>query len=149
VCGLGNDDSDGGGIGDDDSEDDSLFFPQLITTLLGVRVRAIAAGPRSSCAVTDAGALYYTWGYNTYGILGHGDVLNRYRPNLVQGLQGIPIVGVSMAFKHTLATAADGSVYVFGEGFGLGISSGGEGEKMIGRTLTPQRIPNLNCMVPR
>jgi alpha-tubulin suppressor-like RCC1 family protein len=51
--------------------------------------------------------------------------------------------------KHTLALAADGSVYSFGEGPGLGISHENAGEVTVGRTLTPQRIPNLTCRVPR
>jgi alpha-tubulin suppressor-like RCC1 family protein len=61
------------------------------------------------------------------------------------------VVSVSIYFQHTLALAADGSVYSFGEGSGLGIGREGEGggEEDVGPTLTPRRIPNLNCMVPR
>jgi E3 ubiquitin-protein ligase HERC4 len=48
-------------------------IPLVVTALVGERVRAIAAGPSMSCAVTDAGALF-TWGRNRFGNLGHGDV---------------------------------------------------------------------------
>jgi alpha-tubulin suppressor-like RCC1 family protein len=117
----------------------------LITALLGERVRAIAAGRLVSCAVTEAGALY-TWGRNEYGNLGHGDVRPRARPKLVQGLDGIRVVGVSIHTEHTLALAADGSVYAFGKGPGLGISQGaGDGDEVDG--ATPRRIPELVCMV--
>jgi alpha-tubulin suppressor-like RCC1 family protein len=54
--GRGNDSNDG--------DSDDPFTPQLITALIGERVRAIAAGSDMSCAVTDAGALY-TWGKMT------------------------------------------------------------------------------------
>jgi alpha-tubulin suppressor-like RCC1 family protein len=54
------------------------------------------------------------------------------------------MVGVSMEKKHSLALAADGSVYSFGEGPGLGIRQ--EDEQA---TRSPQRIPNLVCMVLR
>jgi alpha-tubulin suppressor-like RCC1 family protein len=114
--------------------------PRLITALLGKRVGAIAAGPESSCAVTDAGALY-TWGRNDSGSLGHGDVRDRNSPELVAALHGIHVVRVSMYLRHTLALAADGSVHAFGEGPGLGIQ--------VESAHSPQRIPDLVCMVTR
>jgi alpha-tubulin suppressor-like RCC1 family protein len=147
VYGLGYD-SDDGGDGDDDNED-SISVPKLITALLGERVRAIAAGWEMSCAVTDTGVLY-TWGRNRSGILGHGDARDRKRPKLVLALHGIRVVGVSVDTKHTLALAADGSVYSFGEGPGLGIGREVEGGGEAGEaTRIPRRIPNLVCMVPR
>jgi alpha-tubulin suppressor-like RCC1 family protein len=147
VLGLGNDSGDGGG--GDDREGDDYHIPRLVTALLGERVRAIGAGLNMSCAVTDAGALY-TWEYNDSGNLGHGDTLDRDRPTIVSALHGIRVVGVSMHTDHTLALTADGSVYSFGKGPGLGISRGDEsgGEEVVGLPLTPWRIPNLNCMVP-
>jgi alpha-tubulin suppressor-like RCC1 family protein len=136
------------GVGVDWGEGDN-YVPQLMTVLVGKRVRAIAAGPDMACAVTDAGAPY-TWGINDSGNLGHGDVRRRYRPRRVRALEGIRVVGVSIHDQHTLALAADGSVYSFGEGPGLGVSRGDEGgSDGHGRMLTPQRILNLKCMVPR
>jgi alpha-tubulin suppressor-like RCC1 family protein len=151
-------------VGDDSSQRDDMDYtiPQLIKALLDVRVQSIAAGPSVSCAVTDSGALY-TWGgfdpfcSPNFGNLGHGDLACHYRPTLVQGLQGIHVVGVSISFKHTLALAADGSVYAFGEGAGLGFRHGSEGEEDDSEedgeedaepTHSPQRIPGLVCMVP-
>jgi alpha-tubulin suppressor-like RCC1 family protein len=117
------------------------YIPHMVRALLGVRVRAIAAGWRMSCAITGAGALY-TWEGNDDGNLGHGDDRERNRPKLVAALQGICVVGVSMDHRHALARAADGSVYAFGEGRGLGLGD-------VDAMHTPQRIPNLVCMVPR
>jgi alpha-tubulin suppressor-like RCC1 family protein len=136
VYGRGKD-SDSGGVGDD-SDDVDYFISQVITALLGQRVRAIAAGPYTSCAVTDAGALY-TWGENCCGSLGHGDVRDRDRPTLVTALQGIRVVGAALYEGRSLALAADGSVYLFGEGSGHGDERA---------TPSPQSIPDLVCMVP-
>jgi alpha-tubulin suppressor-like RCC1 family protein len=66
------------------------------------------------------------------------------------------VVAVSAYYDHTLALATDGSVYAFGEGCGLVISQGGEGEGEEGdesyldpeATHSPQRFPRLVCFVP-
>jgi alpha-tubulin suppressor-like RCC1 family protein len=157
VYSWGSDDGDGDnlalGLGNDSSEDGDLddvcyWVPQLITALLGRSVRAIAASHSMACAVTDAGALY-TVGRNHCGNLGHGDLRHRNRPTLVQGLHGIRVVGVSFCDSHTLALAADGSVYAFGAGPGLGVSQRGEGEEGNKEGRSPQKIPDLICLVPR
>lgn len=103
-----------------DPDEDYHHTPRLIPALLGERVRGIAAGSNTSCAVTDAGELF-TWGQNAFGSLGHGNELRRVRPTLVTALVGIRVVGVSIDTKHALALAADGSVYCSAEGPGLGI----------------------------
>jgi alpha-tubulin suppressor-like RCC1 family protein len=140
VYGLG---SDGEGGSDGTDRDDAYYsMLHLITALLGERVRAISPKMEVSAAMTDAGALY-TWGDNEHGNLGPGDVRNRDRPTLVQGLQGIRVVGVAIDDRHTLALAADG------DDPGLGISLQGDGEQVARRTSTPQMIPNLKCTVPR
>jgi alpha-tubulin suppressor-like RCC1 family protein len=135
VHGRGNN---AGGNGDGLAEDD-ICIPRLITALLGERVRAIAAGPEVSCAVTDAGALY-TWGEYDWCCLGHGADHGESRPKLVTALHGIHVVGVSMHMQLTSALATDGSVYSFGRGPGLNIGREGEGEDE-GTIFAPRRIP--------
>jgi alpha-tubulin suppressor-like RCC1 family protein len=143
--GRGNDSDDGD---DGDGTDDDPFIPQVITALLGERVRAIAAGPGKSCAVTDAGGLY-TWGLNVDWNLGHGDDYRRERPELVTALQVICVVRVSFSHMHSLALAADGSVYSFGRGPGLGIRLGSEVDDEATTLYSPSRIPDMVVMVPR
>jgi hypothetical protein len=147
VHGLGNDsDSDDGGDGY--GNDSEVFYDvHLVTALFGERVQAIAAGLGISCAVTEAGGLY-TWGHNYSGNLGHGDVRNQKVPKLVSALHGIQVVKLSFHADHTLALAADNSVYSFGEGPGLGISRGGEGEKA-GKAGTATRNPRTENRRPR
>jgi alpha-tubulin suppressor-like RCC1 family protein len=82
--------------------------------------------------------------------MGHGDFRERDRPTLVvSALGGIRMVGVSIHDKHTLALAADGSVYAFGEDPGVGVSRVGEGEAAGEATCSPRKIADLVCMVPR
>jgi alpha-tubulin suppressor-like RCC1 family protein len=143
VCGRGSGGDEGGERGAEDH-----YRPQLITALLGERVRSIVACSNASCAVTDAGGLY-TWGVDCKGHLGQGRVAQQDSPKLVLALDGIHVVGVSIYTKHMLALAADGSVYPFGAGPGLGIRTGVEGEEAEeGATSGARSIPDLVVMVP-
>jgi alpha-tubulin suppressor-like RCC1 family protein len=124
--------------------------PQVITALLDERVRAIAAESHVSCAVTDAGLLY-TWGEDMYGNLGLGDFVSyQDRPVHVDELHVTRVVGVSTSYEHSLALAADGSVYAFGR---VPIPGMGEvpefEEDGIEMTFTPTQIPGLVCRVPQ
>jgi alpha-tubulin suppressor-like RCC1 family protein len=94
----------------------------------------------------------------------------RLSPWPVAGLHGITVVGVSVGHRHTLALAADGSVYAVGLGRALGIGWGvggigypegfhrdaadvADGQMIIAGTgeriqLTPKKISGLVCSVP-
>jgi alpha-tubulin suppressor-like RCC1 family protein len=137
VLGPGDDSSDG-----EEEDEEEYAIPHLKTALLSERVRAIAAGPLMSCAVTEAGALYI-WCASSYRNVG-----DRGEPRIVQhGLSGIRLVGVSAGAKHGLALASDGSGYAFGVGMGLGLSWGG-GEEEGEAPRRPEKIRHLVCMVP-
>jgi hypothetical protein len=58
------------------------------------------------------------------------------------------VVRVLLHDKQTLALAADGSVYAFREGPGLGLGRGFENGEVDEATRIPQKIPNLKCLVP-
>jgi alpha-tubulin suppressor-like RCC1 family protein len=94
-------------------------------------------------------------------------------PQPVAALQGIHVVGVSSGGLHTLALAADGSVYGVGLGRALDIGKGvngegypaeiqidsvdvAQGQKLVhneqGQKLvqqTPKKIGGLVCRTPR
>jgi alpha-tubulin suppressor-like RCC1 family protein len=76
--------------------------------------------------VLDANGIVYTFGYNTYGQLGDGTTTNRNIP--VRVLKGAyngiaylgdnpnnPIISVSAGVHFSLALAADGTLYSFGD----------------------------------
>ena len=52
-------------------------------SVLGLRIRDIAAGSNHSAAVTSSGELF-TWGLGEYGRLGHGDSLTQLTPKRVK-----------------------------------------------------------------
>lgn len=89
--------------------------PGLVTALSHVRVCEVSAGGLHSIAVTGRGALY-SWGAGRDGKLGHGDLTSRPLPVCVAALRGVRICRVSAGDSHSLAVAADGSLYSFGLG---------------------------------
>jgi alpha-tubulin suppressor-like RCC1 family protein len=86
-------------------------LPRRIEALRGVRVRSIAAGDVTSCAITDLGHLY-SWGYGGHGSLGHMTFWDEPLPTRVEALydDDIFVVGVSAGHEHTLVADADGAV---------------------------------------
>lgn len=74
------------------------------------RVRTIAAASVATCAVLmDASA--YCWGYNNYGQLGDGTIVNRSLPVRVQGLGSVK--SIAPGVEHTCALVGE-QVYCWG-----------------------------------
>lgn len=78
------------------------------------RITAIATGHRHSVALDEYKAVW-TWGLGNSGCLGHGDVLSRSVPTLVQGLAKSAFVAAGG--YHTMAGSADGTeLFAWGAG---------------------------------
>lgn len=86
--------------------------PALVPTQVGVGDQwvAAAAGVAHVAAIRSDGTLW-TWGFNFFGQLGHGDNANRTSP--VQVGNGTDWVAVACG-DHTLAVKADGSLWGWG-----------------------------------
>ena len=48
--------------------------------------------------------------------MGHGDALTEWQPKKIEALAGQRVVAVSAGSDHSLACAADGAVFTWGEG---------------------------------
>eukprot|EP00794_Sanderia_malayensis_P017791 gene17791-19568_t len=57
------------------------FLPLLVHFELDVVIHSVSCGHRHSAAVSNNGM--FTWGWNAYGQLGHGDKTNRHRPIMI------------------------------------------------------------------
>jgi alpha-tubulin suppressor-like RCC1 family protein len=86
-------------------------LPRLVMKLSSVR--ALAAGDRSSCAVTVTGELF-VWGLGHYRErrLGYREAMHS--PVRVVALAGEFVVAVSTSVSNTVAVTNDGSVFVWG-----------------------------------
>ena len=91
--------------------------PWRVGGLAGQRVVAVSAGIVHSLALTADGAVR-SWGSGSDGTLGHGDMQQQLLPKKVEALADQRVIAVSAAERHSLAIAADGSVWSWGSGVG-------------------------------
>ena len=124
---------------------ESVVFPCPITLPEKAVVASVACGGRHSCLVTSAGKLF-TFGGNSYGQLGTGDLINRNAPTLVQ-VPGCFVKDVSAGDTFTLCRAqrsadADApgmvSLYSFGNNSRCRLGLGDESDRC---TPTLVRFP--------
>jgi alpha-tubulin suppressor-like RCC1 family protein len=90
----------------------------LTSSLSGAQAQErIAAGAYHSLAVRSDGTVW-AWGYNRFGQLGDGTILNRTAPVQVPGLS--EVVAVAAGGLHSLAVRSDGTVWAWGNNSAYG-----------------------------
>jgi alpha-tubulin suppressor-like RCC1 family protein len=120
--------------------------PMLIKELDGKIITQICAGQHHNAVVADN--LLYTWGWNIYGQLGHGDIKLVRQPKVVEFFKDKKIKQVALGQAHTIVLTSEKvgelntSVYVFGSNhYGqLGVGEEGEMRKSISTSAVPLRI---------
>lgn len=100
----------------------------------GVEFTQMRASATHSLALGSDGAAY-AWGYNYYGQLGDGTVVNRSVPVQVSAPEGVTFTEVSVGDDHSLAIGSDGYTYAWG---GNGRGQLGDGTKT--SRSTPVRV---------
>ena len=107
-------------------------LPKKVEAFAGQRVVAVSAGSRHSLALTADSAVW-SWGSGGSGRLGHGDEQTQRLPKKVEAFAGQRVVAVSAGEVHSLALAADGDTFTWGDG-----SHGRLGH---GEDLSNQQLP--------
>lgn len=89
------------GVGSDQAE----TLPRLLESpsLESSHVKIVSCGARHSAVVTDDGKVF-CWGWNKYGQLGLGDVIDRNIPSQVT-IEGLIPKTVACGWWHTLLLA--------------------------------------------
>jgi alpha-tubulin suppressor-like RCC1 family protein len=99
----------GGGSGGGGGPAHNISVPQLVPSLIGVKVKAVSCGSGHSCAIDEGGVLW-SWGISGQGQLGlGGDYASRSVPTPTAVLKlyadGRRAVGVSCGIAHTAVLA--------------------------------------------
>lgn len=123
-------------------DDEDQLEPKLIEALKTEKMVRISCYAGHCLALSEAGHVY-SWGDGDDGMLGHGDDegLYGYIPKLIEALQAVKVVGVSVGDTHSIAVTEGGEVYSWGHG--------GSGQLGHGDTETqhiPKRVEALQTI---
>lgn len=101
-------------------------------------VRSVALGSSFSVGVRDDGTLL-AWGYNYFGQLGDGTLINRTVPVpvLPDAFAGSPVIRVATGSNHALALTAAGRLFAWGYG---GFGQLGDGTESSRSTPIPVSV---------
>ncbi|MBI5778720.1 MAG: RCC1 repeat- and reductase domain-containing protein [Planctomycetes bacterium] len=108
---------------------DNSYFTNVIT---------ICAGGFHSVILTNDGTVW-TWGWNLYGQLGDGSILDKSFPIQVKELKTMIAIGAGAA--HTVAVKKDGTVWAWGNN-----DAGQIGDGTVNKQLTPVQVKNINLL---
>ncbi|PNW75480.1 hypothetical protein CHLRE_12g528350v5 [Chlamydomonas reinhardtii] len=111
--------------------------------LVSTRIVSIAAGANHTLAIAETGALW-SCGRGRDGQLGLGTNMDHPRLTRIPTLEGVRVVSASAGVTHSMALAADGSLFTWGNG-----QHGQLGHKSLEGTgvttiMTPRKIAELD-----
>lgn len=109
------------------------FRPIRIETLCDIK--SISAGAYYGIVLDHSGSSW-SFGCNTVGQLGLGDIEDRWSPHKIEGVP--PIIQVSCGYNHSLILDSHGSVFSFGCNYSGQLGHSGTTDNYI-----PEIIPNL------
>lgn len=117
---------------------DDAKIPKMIDQLRNVLVISIACGQDHVIALDSDGNVW-TWGFNKYGQLGHGDTENNALPEKVDSLSNI--VRISAGNNYSFAVSKFGNIYCWGDNrnYQLGQMVDEKGNKQ-NKYLSPREI---------
>jgi len=123
-----------GQLGDDTSANNKQAILVINSGVLsGKVITGIAAGALHSVARTENGAVY-AWGENANGQLGNGRRTDSDVPvevDMSGVLEGKLIIDVAAGAGHTLALAADGTIYAWGDNSSGQLGNGTAGDSSV------------------
>lgn len=133
------------GLGD---EADRMEFTR-IDTLESARIVSVSLGSGHSVVLSAEGEMY-SFGWNSWGQLGLGDIENRTLPVMIPAIPGaISVRHVSCGGAHTVFITSGGEVYSFGRGANGRLGHGDEKDvwsprRVVGK-LRELFVSSLTC----
>ena len=119
---------------------DDAKIPKQIYELRNSYIVSLACG-ESHVLALDYTKNIWSWGFNKFGQLGHGDASDRNLPQMIESIKGI--VKVAAAANFSYGVSENGRVYAWGDNknFQLGQMVDEDGAKQ-SRFLRPKLIEN-------
>ncbi|GAQ80241.1 hypothetical protein KFL_000490310 [Klebsormidium nitens] len=117
-----------------------LSLPTRLEAVKDIDFKIVASGSASAHAIAiDVDGQLYTWGRNENGQLGHGDLLQRNTPTVVEALKKHKIVKAAAGKQHTVVVTEDGTSFAFG--------SNKNGQLGTGNLKSEQETSPVKCLV--
>jgi len=91
-----------------------VAVPRMILSLNRTRVVSVCAGANHTLAISEAGQLW-SCGRGRHGQLGHGHFHDEGVLTLVDSIRGERIVSAAAGKAHSMALAADGKIFTWGD----------------------------------
>jgi len=96
-------------------EQPDLAEPHRLKALASVKIRSVASGSVAChCLAIDVNGLCYTWGRNEKGQLGHGDLVDRSAPTVLEKMSEDEVISGSCGKNHTVLVTVDGRSFTCG-----------------------------------
>ena len=93
--------------------DEDIHTPLLIKSLVGHKVKTVAAGDSHVMLITEGNTLY-NWGCGLYGCLGDGTEQSCTTPRVVEALKNHKVVMAAGGAFHSLAVTSEGVLFTWG-----------------------------------
>jgi alpha-tubulin suppressor-like RCC1 family protein len=103
-----------GRLGHGDSQDRAEAC--LVDTLFDEDVIRVQCGASHSLALTRQGRVF-SWGKNSQGQCGIGNMEDMFKPHMIKKLQDQFIAQVTAGWEHSIALTNDGKMYSWGSGY--------------------------------
>lgn len=109
VFAFGNNDSGQLGLG----HRRMVRHPSPIVHLSNTIIACISCGTKHTLFITNEGYVY-TCGKNTFGMLGHGDTIDRVLPSKIPTHHSLHFIQAAAGETHSILLSQEGSVYIAG-----------------------------------
>ena len=90
-------------------------IPVRVNSPAGIKFKAISCGYNFTFAISEEGTCF-SWGCGKYGVLGHGDLSDRFHPCLLESVQAKKFRQIGCGYSHAALVETSGKLYTVGTG---------------------------------
>ena len=90
-------------------------IPVRVNSPAGIRFKAVSCGYNFTFAISEEG-MCFSWGCGKYGVLGHGDLSDRFHPSLLESIKEKKFRQIGCGYSHAALVETSGMLFTVGTG---------------------------------